>query len=156
MFACPRGDVFIGSIDITKEWKDTHYICNALGGYIKTIGVDNIIQICTNNASNMRSEVDLLIRHFPSHYFQGCVVHHLDLLLEDWRKTTWVKQIVKKAKVVIFFIQQHHVPLAIFCHYKTNLMLLNPTDTWFATNFLMVERLFKLKHAIEQIVANPD
>jgi hypothetical protein len=33
-------------------------------------------------------------------------------------------------------------------------MLLNPIKTWFATNFLMVKRLFKLKHAIEQIVAN--
>jgi len=34
-------------------------------------------------------------------------------------------------------------------------MLLNPTKTWFVTNFLMVERLFKLKLAIEQIIANP-
>jgi len=83
MFACPSGNVFIGSIDTTKEWKDAHYICNALGGYIKTIGVDNIIQICTNNVSNMRNVVDLLIYHFPSFYFQGCVAHRLDLLLED-------------------------------------------------------------------------
>jgi glycerol uptake facilitator-like aquaporin len=33
-------------------------------------------------------------------------------------------------------------------------MLLNPTKTQFSTNFLMVERLFKLKLTIEQIVAN--
>jgi hypothetical protein len=33
-------------------------------------------------------------------------------------------------------------------------MLLNPIKTWFATIFLMVERLFKLKLAIEQTVAN--
>jgi hypothetical protein len=30
MFACPSGDVFIGSIDSTREWKDAHYIYNAL------------------------------------------------------------------------------------------------------------------------------
>jgi hypothetical protein len=35
-------------------------------------------------------------------------------------------------------------------------MLLNPTKTWFATNVLIVERLFKLKPTIEQIAANPD
>jgi hypothetical protein len=35
-----------------------------------------------------------------------------------------------------------------------NLILLNPTETQFATNFLMVETLFKLKVSIEQIVAN--
>jgi hypothetical protein len=73
----------------------------------------------------------------------------LDLLLEYWGKTTWVKQIVKKAKVVVSFIQQHHVWLIIFCRYETNLMLLNPTKTCFATNFLMGERLFKLKPTIE-------
>jgi hypothetical protein len=33
-------------------------------------------------------------------------------------------------------------------------MLLNLIETWFVTNFLMVEKLFKLKLAIEQIVAN--
>jgi hypothetical protein len=92
---------------------------------------------------------------FPSLYFQGRVVHCLDLLLEDWGKTTWVKRIVKKAKVIVSFIQQHHVPLAIFRHYEANLMLLNSTETWFATNLLMVERLFKFKLAIEQIIVDP-
>jgi hypothetical protein len=75
MLACPSGDVFIGSIDTTRERKDAHYISNALGGYIETIGVDNIVQICVNNASNTRSVVDLLIHHFPSLCFQSCVVH---------------------------------------------------------------------------------
>ncbi len=49
--------------------------------YIETIR-NNIIQIYINNALNMKSEVDLLIYHFPSLYFQGCVIHFLDLLLE--------------------------------------------------------------------------
>jgi hypothetical protein len=47
--------VFIGSIGTIREWKDAHYICNALSGYIKTIGVDNTVQICIYNASNMKS-----------------------------------------------------------------------------------------------------
>jgi hypothetical protein len=83
MFTCPSGNVFIGSIDTTKEQKDAHYICNALGGYIKTIGVDNIVQICIDNVSSMRSAADLIIYHFPSLYFQGYVAYCLDLLLED-------------------------------------------------------------------------
>jgi hypothetical protein len=98
MFVYLNGDVFIGSIDIIGEWKDTHYICNALVGCIETIGIDNIMQICTNK----RNVTNLLIGHFPSLYFQGCVVHYLDLLLEDWTKTTWAKWIVKKTKVNFF------------------------------------------------------
>jgi hypothetical protein len=47
----------------------------------------------------MRSVDDLLICCFPSLNFQGCVVHCLDLLLEDWGKATWAKQNVKNMKV---------------------------------------------------------
>jgi hypothetical protein len=35
-------------------------------------------------------------------------------------------------------------------------MLLNPIQTQFATKFLMVEKLFKLRLVIEQIVINLD
>jgi hypothetical protein len=83
MFAYLNGDVFICSIDTTREWKDAHYICNALGGYIKTIGINNIVQICTNNASSMKNATDLLIYCFSSLYFQGYVAHCSDLLLEN-------------------------------------------------------------------------
>jgi hypothetical protein len=81
MFTCPSGGVFIGSINTTREWKDAHYICNALGGYIKTIGVNNIVQICIDNVSSMRSASDLLIRHFPSLYFQGYATQMLSRLI---------------------------------------------------------------------------
>ncbi len=89
MLDCPSGDVFIGFIDT----------------YIETIRIDNIVQICTNNVLSMRSATNFLIHCFPSIYFQGCAAHCLDLLLEDWGKTTWVKRIVKKAKVVVSFLR---------------------------------------------------
>jgi len=132
MFTCPNGDVFINSIDTIGEWKDAHYICNALGGYIETIKIDNIAQICTENVSNMKIVADLLIHRFPNLYFQGYVIHFLDLFLEDWEKL-WAKRIVKMVKVV-FSIRQHHVPLIFRC-YETNQMLLNPTKTQIPTNF---------------------
>jgi hypothetical protein len=100
MFTCLNGDVFLGFIDTIGEWQDAHYICNTLARYIKTIGVDNIVQICTNNVSSMRNVADLLICHFPSLYFQICATHCLDLLLEDWGKATWAKWIVKKWKLL--------------------------------------------------------
>jgi hypothetical protein len=68
---------------------------------------------------------------------------------------TWVKQIVKKVKVIVYFIQQHHLPFAIFCCCETNLMLQNPTNTQFATNFLMIEWLLKLRFVVEQTIIYP-
>jgi hypothetical protein len=69
---------------------------------------------------------------------------------------TWAKRIVKKVKIVVYFIRQHHAPLAIFRHYETNLMLLNPNETQFVTKFLMVETLFKLQPTIEQTIIDFD
>jgi hypothetical protein len=81
--ACPNGDVFMGSIDTTRERKDAHYIYNALGGYNKTIGVNKIVQNSIDNVLSMKNVANLLIHYFPNLYFQGCVAHGLDLLLED-------------------------------------------------------------------------
>jgi hypothetical protein len=53
IFPSPNGNVFIGTIDKIRERKDAQYICNALVGYIESIGIDNIVQICINNALNM-------------------------------------------------------------------------------------------------------
>jgi hypothetical protein len=39
----------------------------------------------------MKNVVDLLISHFPSLYFQGFVIHCLNLGLEDWGKATWAR-----------------------------------------------------------------
>jgi hypothetical protein len=65
MFICPNGDVLLGAVNTLKECKDAHYICNALIGYIETIGMHNIVQICICNASNMQNVVNFLICHFP-------------------------------------------------------------------------------------------
>jgi hypothetical protein len=76
----------------------------------------------------------------------------LDLLLEDWGRKRWVKWIVKRVKVIVSFIWQHHAPLAIFRHYKINLMPQNPIETWFATNFLMIEWLLKMRSIVQQTI----
>jgi len=127
MFTCPNGNVFLSVIDTIGEHKDAQVLhINVLVGYIETIGVDNIIQICTNNISNMQNVTNFLIYHLSNFYFQGWAIHCLELLLEDRGEKTWVKQIVKRMKVIVSFIWQHHAPLAIFCHYETNLVPQNP------------------------------
>jgi hypothetical protein len=82
MFPCPNGNVFISTINKIREHKDAQYICNALVGYIQSIGMDNIGQICINNALNMWNATNLLIFHFLGLCFQGCATHCLNLLLE--------------------------------------------------------------------------
>jgi hypothetical protein len=53
-----------------------------LVGYIKTLGVNNIVQICKENVLNMSSAIEFVTCCFPSLYFQGYVIHFLDLLVD--------------------------------------------------------------------------
>jgi hypothetical protein len=156
MLACTSGEVFLGSVDTTGERKDANYVANCMINYIEAVGAENVVQVCTDNAANMIAAGELLVRRFPHVYFQGCAAHALDLLLEDWGKERWVKNMMKRARAIVSFIRTHHMPLAIFRRHSPNLILKNPAETRFATTFLMVDRLVKVRQAVEQTVVDPD
>jgi hypothetical protein len=91
--------------------------------YIEEVGPQNIVQICTDNASSMKAAADIITNKYPHIYFQGCVVHVMNLLLEDWGKATWMKEVVKKSRTIIKFIKRRHMPLAVFRKYEEKLSL---------------------------------
>ena len=49
---CPIGNVFIGIVDTTGHKKTKEYIARELRAYIKTVGQNNVAQICSNYAWN--------------------------------------------------------------------------------------------------------
>jgi hypothetical protein len=104
MFVCPSGNVFVSSIDTIGEWKDAHYICNALVGYIETIGVNNIVQICTDNASNMKSAVDLLIHYFSKFLFSKLCCSLSRLAIKRLGKNNMGEANCEKDENYFFFI----------------------------------------------------
>ncbi len=112
MLVCPNEDLFLEAIDTTMDQKDAQYICNALAEYIQNVGVDNVVHICTDNASNMQSASDMLRVRYPTIYFQGCVAHYFDLLLGDWGKEPWVKPLVSYVKKKFVHLNAPHA----FCN----------------------------------------
>jgi hypothetical protein len=57
ILVCPVGDVFIGSVDTTSHKKTKKYIAEELKLYIEANGPNNMIQICSDNASTMRTSI---------------------------------------------------------------------------------------------------
>ena len=98
MLVCPAGDVFLGSVDTTGKKKDKEYTATSMAKYIEEVGPRNIVQICTDNASVMLGAMRILERKYKHLYRQGCAAHILDLLLEDWGKSRWVKDLVERGK----------------------------------------------------------
>jgi hypothetical protein len=83
MFVCSNWDLFLGTINIIGDQKDAQYICNAMAEYIQNVGVENVVQICMDNASNMHSASNILkVRCTQPYTFK--VVRHI-VLTSFWR-----------------------------------------------------------------------
>lgn len=155
MLVCPAGDVFLGSIDTTGKKKCSQFTADSIASYIEEVGPQNVVQVCTDNAASMLGALRILEDRYPHVYRQGCAAHILDLLLEDWGKEPWVKELVYRAKRICKFIRAYHAPMALLRKYSPNLALKTPPSTRFAVNFLMVERLIKLKQVLNNVVLDP-
>jgi hypothetical protein len=83
MLLCPVGDIFLGSIDTTRNKKTKAYIATELKKFIEDVGPRFITQICTDNATNMLMAMDDIVTTYPHISKQGCATHALDLMLED-------------------------------------------------------------------------
>jgi hypothetical protein len=119
--------------------------------YLIEVGLENVVQVCTDNANVMRKAVSIVQQQWPHLYFQGCMAHALNLLLQDWGLPQWASSDVEDAQKIIRFIRAR---LALFRKHATihakGLSLLSPSTTRFATNFLMVARVLNMQEALKQ------
>lgn len=81
---------------------------------------------------------------YPSIFVQGCAAHAMDLLLEDWSKMKWVKELLDRAKNLVKFIKIRQMPLSVFRKHEAKLSLLMPGQTRFASHYIMILRLLKV------------
>ena len=63
---CPRGTMFIKSVDASTHLKDAALLCELMDGFIQEIGLHNVVQIITKNAANYVVVGRLLMRRYRS------------------------------------------------------------------------------------------
>jgi hypothetical protein len=149
MLVSPIIEQFLEAVNTTGYPKTAEYQASIMEKYIEEVGPQNVVQICIDNASSMKVAADIITDKYPYIYFQGCAVHAMNLLLEDWGKATWMKEVVKKSRTIIKFIKRRHMPLAVFHKHEEMLSLLMSGKTRFGSNFLMVDRLLQVRTALE-------
>ena len=155
MLVSPSGELFLGSVDTTGNEKTATYMASLMERFIEQVGPHNIVQVCTDNDRSMLNTSKIITEKYPHIYMQGCAAHAMDLLLEDWRKATWIKETVEKAKLLVKFVKKRHMPLAVFRKHEAKFSLLMPGQTRFASHFIMIDRLLNMKEALEQTVVDP-
>jgi hypothetical protein len=65
---CPKGTMFIKSVDASAYTKDAQLLCELLDGFIREIGLQYVVQVITDNAANYVVAGRMLMQRYPSLY----------------------------------------------------------------------------------------
>jgi hypothetical protein len=103
----------------------------------------------------MLGAMDNIVMTYPHIFKQGCTTHTLDLMLGDWPKIDQFKDLIQKAKHVYFYMQNHHMTIALFQENSLRKSLIVLADTRFTCQFLIISRMLEMKNALEQVVIHP-
>jgi hypothetical protein len=113
--------------------------------------------VVTNNVAICKIIRQIIKDKYLHTTYNGCTAHGIDLVLEDIGEIDWVHKIVNEAKTIINFIANHHKSQTLFREFSNkeiDLALLRPRDTRFGTNFIILERLQKVKTLIQQMIVS--
>ncbi|XP_059073592.1 uncharacterized protein LOC131855961 [Cryptomeria japonica] len=152
----PKGIMFMKSHDTSGHVKDTTYIAGLFREAIEQVGRNNVVQIITDNAANNALAGDRITNEFPNIFWTPCVVHCMNLLLKDLHNSLpWISEVVSNVKKIQHFIVNHSMSHAIYRKHAS-LQLLRCAETRFASNFIMVDRIVKVKQALRQMVVSTE
>ncbi|KAL6326314.1 hypothetical protein AAG906_005508 [Vitis piasezkii] len=98
--------VFLKSVDASNNIKDHKYIYKLLKNVIKEVGVDNVVQIVTDNGSAFVKAGKLLMKKFNL-YWTPCAAHCIDLMFEDIGKRPSTAEVIRNARKITNFIYNH-------------------------------------------------
>ena len=155
LLVSPKGEKFVKAVDTSGETKDATHIAGKICEAIEEIGPEHVCQVTTDSAAACKLAGRIIEERYPHITWTPCTPHCLDLLLEDVGKLDWVSSVIGEAKTVLKFITNHHKSLALF-RSLSELELFKPGDTGFAKVFIMLERMQKVKAALQQVVVSVD
>ncbi|GBG91144.1 hypothetical protein CBR_g52025 [Chara braunii] len=114
--------------------------------------------ICTDSASAYVAAANMLQgpQQRPEHRritWLQCAVHVCNKMLSDIGCSgPWSKDIIVRGRAVVRFIKEHGAALHIFGGESSQMGLIYPCETGFASVFTMVERLLAVRSALERTV----
>ncbi|CAI9289025.1 unnamed protein product [Lactuca saligna] len=159
-----NGPLFLKAVNCFREVKNSFFIAELMKEVINEIGHENVVQIITDNAANCKAAGEIIKSQFPHIYWTPCVVHMLNLALNNicspgnvetneltYDQCRWIKEVHEEAFAIKNFIMNHNMRLSIFTKF-TPLRLLSVANTRFASIIMMLKRLKQIKRGLQAMV----
>ncbi|KAG6648808.1 uncharacterized protein LOC122316382 [Carya illinoinensis] len=152
---CPKGTIFLKSIDTSGLRKDAETLFKIFDEVVQEVGVENIVQFITDNDASYKAAGKKLQQKYGSLFWSPCAAHCIDLMLENFcdpRHFPIIDETIKKARKITKFIYNHAWVLALMRKdFTKGHDLCRPAVTRFATNFLSIQCLLLFKKELRQM-----
>ncbi|XP_058779267.1 uncharacterized protein LOC131653196 [Vicia villosa] len=133
----PMGTFFLKSIDASGISKTSDKVFKMLDDIVEEVGVENVVQIVTDNAANYKLAGQMLMDKRNMLYWTPCAAHCIDLMLEDFEsKIPMHKEIIASGKKITTYIYARTGLITLLHHYTAGGELIRPGATRFATSYL--------------------
>ncbi|XP_021901767.1 uncharacterized protein LOC110817506 [Carica papaya] len=147
---CPKGTLFLKSVDVSGHEDDTTYLFELLESVVLEVGVENVVQIITDSAASYVYAGRLLMTKYSSLFWSPCASVCIDKMLEDFGKHEWVSIVLEEAKTIARYIYSHAWTLNMMRKFTGGKELIRPKITRSVTNFLALRTIViqedNLKH----------
>ncbi|XP_042466280.1 uncharacterized protein LOC122048825 [Zingiber officinale] len=152
----PANTFFLKSIDASTSTKNGELIFKYLDVVVDEVGEENVIQIVTDNASNCIKVGEKIIETRHRIWWTPYAAHCIDLMLEDIAKLKIFSDTIEHAKMVVKFLYGHGTILSLMRKYTNGKEIVRLAVTRFATLFLTLQSMYKVKRSLEQMFASED
>ncbi|XP_057871822.2 uncharacterized protein LOC131078166 [Cryptomeria japonica] len=151
LVACKENVVFLKSVDASSKVKNAETSAGMLEHVVMEVGVENVVQIITDNAAAYLSAGRIVQERHPTLFWTPCAAHVLDLLLEDIGKLEWVTLVVEDARRITKYIYNHCWVLNLMRQHTQGKDLVRAGVTRFVTIFLTLQSLLVALTSLKQM-----
>ncbi|KAG0490564.1 hypothetical protein HPP92_007427 [Vanilla planifolia] len=152
--ASAKGSRYLRSVDVSSRVEDVYYLFDLLESAVKEVGVDNVIQIITDNATSLASAAGLLLKKYPSLFWSPCASYCFERMLEDISKLEWISPALEEASTIAHYIYSNDWMLNMMRKFTGGRELIRPKLTTIASQFLRLQSIVlqedNLKHMFSQ------
>ncbi|XP_038698665.1 uncharacterized protein LOC119996190 [Tripterygium wilfordii] len=149
---CPKRTIFLKSVDASEASKTGHRLFKLFKEVVLEVGVENVVQVVTDNASNYVMAGRLLEGEFPTLSWSPCAAQCLNLMFQDIGKLEDVSNTVKHAAGITKYIYNHCFVLNLMRQHTCGRKIIRPAPTRFATNFVALQSILAQKDALRAMV----
>jgi hypothetical protein len=151
LISFPKETMFLKSMDTFDQVKDENLLFHLLDEVVEEVGVHNVVQVITDNATNYVASRRMLEEKHRTIWWTACATHCLDLMLEDIGKIEWVKKIVEQGKRITRYIYNHSWVLNLMRKNNGRRELVRSAITHFAMNFLTLQSMIDQKYNLRKM-----